>query len=125
MGYAIPGAIGAALAGPGRTIVGLTTDGSLAMSCGELETACRLALPIIYASFVRRNPIDAFVPTIRSFFLGFGEILALLLRLLPYFIVVFVPHKYLYERKSTVPSFFTFVGAHDTGRPQRAKSRRR
>jgi acetolactate synthase-1/2/3 large subunit len=51
MGYAIPGAIGAALACPGRTIVGLTTDGSLAMSCGELETACRLALPIIYVQF--------------------------------------------------------------------------
>jgi acetolactate synthase I/II/III large subunit len=51
MGYAIPGAIGAALACPGRTIVGLTTDGSLAMSCGELETACRLALPIVYVQF--------------------------------------------------------------------------
>ena len=51
MGYAIPGAIGAAPACPGRTIVGLTTDGSLAMSCGELETACRLALPIVYVQF--------------------------------------------------------------------------
>jgi hypothetical protein len=48
-------------------------------------------LGFIYASFVLRNPIRAFVPTVRSFFLGFGEILALLLRLLPFFIVAFVP----------------------------------
>lgn len=51
MGYAIPGAIGAAIAQPGRPVVSLTTDGSFAMSCGELETACRLNLPIIYVQF--------------------------------------------------------------------------
>jgi acetolactate synthase-1/2/3 large subunit len=51
MGYAIPGAMGAALAAPGRPIVGISGDGSFAMSCGELETACRLALPIVYVQF--------------------------------------------------------------------------
>jgi acetolactate synthase I/II/III large subunit len=51
MGYAIPGAIGAALAFPGRPVVALTTDGSFAMSCGELETARRLDLPIVYVHF--------------------------------------------------------------------------
>jgi acetolactate synthase-1/2/3 large subunit len=51
MGYAIPGAIGAALAYPGRRIVAFTGDGSFAMSCGELETACRLRLPITYVHF--------------------------------------------------------------------------
>jgi acetolactate synthase I/II/III large subunit len=51
MGYAIPGAIGAALAFPDRPIVALTTDGSFAMSCGELETARRLDLPIVYVHF--------------------------------------------------------------------------
>jgi acetolactate synthase-1/2/3 large subunit len=51
MGYAIPGAIGAALATVGRPIVALTGDGSFAMSCGDLETACRLNLPITYVQF--------------------------------------------------------------------------
>jgi acetolactate synthase-1/2/3 large subunit len=51
MGYAIPGAIGAALAAPGRPVVALTGDGSFAMSCGDLETACRLRLPIVYVHF--------------------------------------------------------------------------
>jgi acetolactate synthase-1/2/3 large subunit len=46
MGFAIPGAVGAAIANPDREIVCFTTDGSFAMSCGELETAARLSLPI-------------------------------------------------------------------------------
>jgi hypothetical protein len=45
----------------------------------------------LYASIVLRNPVKAFVPTVRSFFLGFYEIIELLLRLVPFFIVVFVP----------------------------------
>jgi len=48
MGYAIPAAIGASLARPDATVVAVTTDGSFAMSCGELETVARLNLPIIY-----------------------------------------------------------------------------
>lgn len=51
MGYAIPGAIGAAFAFPGRPIVALTGDGSFAMACGELETASRFNLPIIFVQF--------------------------------------------------------------------------
>jgi acetolactate synthase-1/2/3 large subunit len=51
MGYAIPGAIGAAMAFPGRQVVALTADGSFAMSCGELETAVRLRLPIVHVQF--------------------------------------------------------------------------
>lgn len=47
MGYAIPAAIGAAVARPGRPILVVTADGSFAMSCGELETIARLKLPII------------------------------------------------------------------------------
>jgi acetolactate synthase-1/2/3 large subunit len=47
MGYAIPAAVGAALAAPGRPVVALTADGSFAMSCGELETVARLHLPIV------------------------------------------------------------------------------
>jgi acetolactate synthase I/II/III large subunit len=51
MGYTIPAAIGAALSSPNRRIVGLTADGSFAMAIGELETAARLQLPIIYVQF--------------------------------------------------------------------------
>jgi len=51
MGYAIPSAIGAALSSPGSTVVGLTADGSFAMACGELETAVRLRLPVVYVQF--------------------------------------------------------------------------
>ena len=48
MGYAIPAAVGAAIARPGTSVVALTTDGSFAMVCGELETASRLNLPITF-----------------------------------------------------------------------------
>lgn len=51
MGYAIPGAVGAAFAMPGRQIVSFTADGSFAMSCGELETVCRFRLPIVFIQF--------------------------------------------------------------------------
>jgi acetolactate synthase-1/2/3 large subunit len=55
MGYAIPGAIGAALAFPGQEVVALTADGSFAMSCGELETAVRLQLPIVHVQFTNES----------------------------------------------------------------------
>ena len=48
MGYAIPAAIGAAIAQPDVAVVAVAADGSFAMSCGELETVARLRLPIIY-----------------------------------------------------------------------------
>lgn len=51
MGYAIPAAVGVALARPGSPVLALTADGSFAMACGELETVCRLKLPIIYIQF--------------------------------------------------------------------------
>ncbi len=51
MGYAMPGAIGAAMAHPGRPIIAFTTDGSLLMACGALEQVKRLQLPIIFIHF--------------------------------------------------------------------------
>lgn len=48
MGYAIPAAVGAALAHPGRRVVCLTTDGSFTMACGELATAAARALDITF-----------------------------------------------------------------------------
>ena len=54
LGYAIPGVIGAKLALREATVVGLTGDGSFAMSAGELETVGRLGLPLVIAQFTNR-----------------------------------------------------------------------
>ena len=51
MGYAVPAAIGAALARPGRRIIAFTGDGGLGMCLGELETIRRLDLPITVVVF--------------------------------------------------------------------------
>ena len=48
LGYALPAAIGAAIGRPGVPCVGVMGDGSFGMAVGELETAVRLELPIIY-----------------------------------------------------------------------------
>jgi len=55
MGYAIPGAIGASFARPEEIIISLTADGSFAMACGELETASRYDLPILYVQFTNNS----------------------------------------------------------------------
>ena len=46
MGYALPAAIGASLAGGGRPVICVTGDGSLQMNVQELATAIRHRLPI-------------------------------------------------------------------------------
>jgi acetolactate synthase-1/2/3 large subunit len=51
LGYAIPGVIGAKLARPQATVVGLMGDGSFGMSAGELETVGRLSLPVVIIQF--------------------------------------------------------------------------
>ncbi|HSJ57916.1 MAG TPA: thiamine pyrophosphate-dependent enzyme, partial [Anaerolineae bacterium] len=51
LGYAIPGVVGAKLARPGATVVGLIGDGSFGMSAGELETVARLGLPVTIVQF--------------------------------------------------------------------------
>ncbi len=51
MGFAVPAAIGAALARPGRRVVCFTGDGGLGMSLGELETIRRLDLPVTLVVF--------------------------------------------------------------------------
>jgi acetolactate synthase-1/2/3 large subunit len=47
MGYALPGAVGAAVADE-SPVIGVITDGSVLMACGALETAHRMNLPITY-----------------------------------------------------------------------------
>lgn len=51
MGFALPAAIGAALARPGEPVLALTGDGGLSMVLGELETLARLALPVTVVVF--------------------------------------------------------------------------
>lgn len=51
MGFAIPAAIGAALARPGEPVFALTGDGGLGMVLSELETITRLQLPITVVVF--------------------------------------------------------------------------
>lgn len=55
MGYAIPAAVGVALAHPGQPVVALTADGSFNMACGELETVSRLNLPIVFVQFTNHS----------------------------------------------------------------------
>jgi acetolactate synthase-1/2/3 large subunit len=51
LGYAIPGVLGAKLARPQSTVVGLMGDGSFGMSAGELETVGRMGLPVTIVQF--------------------------------------------------------------------------
>lgn len=51
LGYALSASIGAQLARPQAKVFSLFGDGSFAMSAGELETASRLHLPIVFIHF--------------------------------------------------------------------------
>jgi acetolactate synthase-1/2/3 large subunit len=51
MGFALPAAIGAALARPGSRVVCFTGDGGLSMTLGELETLRRLDLDVTVVVF--------------------------------------------------------------------------
>jgi len=47
MGFALPGAIGAQLARPGRRVLAVCGDGGFLMNVQEMETAARLGTPIV------------------------------------------------------------------------------
>ena len=64
LGYAIPATIGAAFARPGKVVVGLSGDGSFAMSAGELETLARLDLPVVIINF--NNSCFGWIKAIQS-----------------------------------------------------------
>lgn len=51
MGYALPAAVGAALARPGQPVLCMVGDGGLGMTLAELETVARLDLPITVLVF--------------------------------------------------------------------------
>jgi acetolactate synthase I/II/III large subunit len=70
IGYGLPGAMGAALAAPGRTVVGLTGDGGLNMSLGELETARRIGLA--FTLVVVNNGASGYVKALQHLMYGEG-----------------------------------------------------
>jgi acetolactate synthase-1/2/3 large subunit len=48
MGFGLPGAIGAKVACPERTVVGITGDGAFLMNCADFPTAVQQGLDIVY-----------------------------------------------------------------------------
>ncbi len=71
IGYGLPGAMGAALAAPGRPVVGLTGDGGFNMVMGELETARRLKLPLTI--IVVNNAASGYVKALQHLMYGAGN----------------------------------------------------
>ena len=69
MGYGLPAAIGAALAGGGREVLCLTGDGSLQMNIQELQTLKNLQLPVKLFVYNNRGYLSIKL-TQRSFFGG-------------------------------------------------------
>jgi len=66
LGYAIPGVVGAKLARPEATVVGLMGDGSFGMSAGELETIARLRLPVTILQF--NNSCFGWIKTLQALY---------------------------------------------------------
>ena len=66
LGYALPGVVGAKLARPEATVVGLIGDGSFGMSAGELETISRLRLPVTILQF--NNSCFGWIKTLQSLY---------------------------------------------------------
>ena len=65
LGYALPGVVGAKLARPEATVVGLMGDGSLGMCAGELETIHRLGLPVVLIQF--NNSCFGWIKTLQHY----------------------------------------------------------
>ena len=70
IGYGLPGAMGAQLAAPEATIVGLTGDGGFNMTLGELETARRMGLGINIV--VVNNAASGYVKALQHLMYGDG-----------------------------------------------------
>ncbi|HEX8165623.1 MAG TPA: thiamine pyrophosphate-binding protein [Beijerinckiaceae bacterium] len=70
IGYGLPGAMGAALAAPGRQVVSLTGDGGFNMMLGEIETARRMALD--FAVIVVNNAASGYVKALQHLMYGEG-----------------------------------------------------
>ena len=70
IGYGLPGAMGAQLAAPDATVVGLTGDGGFNMVLGELETARRMGLGVTI--IVVNNAASGYVKALQHLMYGDG-----------------------------------------------------
>ena len=70
IGYGLPGAMGAALAAPGRPVVAITGDGGFNMMLGELETARRMGLA--FTVVVINNAASGYVKALQHLMYGEG-----------------------------------------------------
>jgi acetolactate synthase-1/2/3 large subunit len=68
IGYGLPGAIGVALAAPGRAVMSLTGDGGFNMMLGELETARRMRLT--FTLIVVNNAASGYVKALQHLVYG-------------------------------------------------------
>lgn len=66
LGYAIGAALGAAVGRPDHQVISLFGDGSFGMSMGDLETARRLGLPILFINL--RNDCYGWIKTIQRLY---------------------------------------------------------
>lgn len=71
IGYGLPGAIGAAMAAPGKMVMSLTGDGGFNMMLGELETARRMGLSFIVV--VVNNAASGYVKALQHLVYGPGS----------------------------------------------------
>ena len=71
IGYGLPGAIGAALAAPGRPVFSLTGDSGFCMVLGDLETAARLNLD--FTVIVVNNAASGYVKALQHLVYGTGK----------------------------------------------------
>jgi acetolactate synthase-1/2/3 large subunit len=71
IGYGLPGAMGAQLAAPDATVVGLTGDGGFNMVLGELETARRMGLGLTV--IVVNNAASGYVKALQHLMYGEGN----------------------------------------------------
>lgn len=71
IGYGLPGAMGAALAAPGRAVVAITGDGGFNMMMGEIETARRMNLT--FTIVVVNNAASGYVKALQHLMYGAGN----------------------------------------------------
>jgi acetolactate synthase-1/2/3 large subunit len=71
IGYRMPGAMGVAMAAPGKTVLSLTGDGGFNMMLGEIETARRLGLT--FTVIVVNNPTSGYVKVLQHLVYGAGS----------------------------------------------------
>jgi acetolactate synthase I/II/III large subunit len=71
IGYGLPGAIGAALAAPGRPVLSMTGDSGFCMVLGDLETAKRLNID--FTIVVVNNAASGYVKALQHLVYGIGK----------------------------------------------------